>query len=186
MPRSVLSALFSVVVVAGSLVAAEPPKVSGTAKDFELPNLAGGETKLSKLTAKGPVVLIVLRGYPGYQCPICTVQVGEFIRKAADFKKTGAQVVFVYPGQGDGLKEHAEEFAMNKSIPDHFTFLLDPDFTFTNSYGLRWKAKNETAYPSTFIIDGERKVKFARISRTHGDRASAADVLKALDKMNDK
>ena len=117
---------------------------------------------------------------PGYQCPLCTKQVGELIGKADEFKKAGAQVVFVYPGQADKLKEKAGEFVKGKDYPAHFTLLLDPDYTFTNAYGLRWDAKNETAYPSTFVLDGKRKVTFAKVSTTHGDRAKVADVLKAV------
>ena len=57
---------------------------------------------------------------------------------------------------------------------------LDPDYKFTNAYHLRWDAKAETAYPSTFVIDAERKVQFAKVSKSHGDRASADEVLEAL------
>lgn len=156
------------------------PKVGDEAKDFELTAIGGEKMKLSKLTDAGPVVLVVLRGYPGYQCPICTKQFAELNAKADDFKKAGAQVVFVYPGPSDGLKAKAEEFVKGKDYPTHFTLLLDPDYTFTTAYGLRWDAKGETAYPSTFVLDGKRKVAFAKVSTTHGDRAKTADVLKAL------
>ena len=160
--------------------AAVGPKVDDEAKDFELASIGGEKVKLSKVTEGGPVVLVVLRGYPGYQCPICTKQFAEFRGKADEFKKAGAQVLFVYPGPPDGLKDRASEFVNGKDSPAHFTILLDPDYTFTTAYGLRWDAKNETAYPSTFVIDSKRKVTFARVSTTHSDRAKADDVLKAL------
>lgn len=156
------------------------PKVGEEAKDFELTALGGENVKLSKLTEGGPVVLVVLRGYPGYQCPICTKQFAEFRGKADEFKAAGARVVFVYPGPAEKLKEHAGEFVKGKDYPAHFHFLLDPDYAFTTAYGLRWDAKNETAYPSTFVIDGMRKVTFAKVSTTHGDRAKVDDVLKAV------
>lgn len=156
------------------------PKVGTEAKDFELSALGGANTKLSALVKDGPVVLVVLRGNPGYQCPICTRQFGEFVGKADDFKKAGAKVVFVYPGPSDKLKEKAAEFVKGKDYPDHFAILLDPDYTFTNVYGLRWDAKNETAYPSTFVIGKEGKVIYAKVSTTHGGRAPAAEALKAL------
>lgn len=160
--------------------ASDEPKVGEKAKDFELAALGGDKVKLSKLVESGPVVLVVLRGYPGYQCPLCTLQFGEFIGKAERFKKEGVQVVFVYPGPSENLEQRAGEFVKGKNYPAHFSILLDPDFAFTTAYGLRWNAKNETAYPSTFVIDGERKVLFAKVSRTHGDRSKADDVLKAL------
>ncbi|MGH9426884.1 MAG: peroxiredoxin family protein, partial [Terriglobia bacterium] len=160
--------------------ASEAPKVGEEAQDFELAGLEGDKVKLSTLVKSGPVVLVVLRGYPGYQCPVCTLQFGEFIGKANEFKKEGAQVVFVYPGPSDQLKDKAMEFVKGKSYPAHFSILLDPDFTFTNVYGLRWNAQNETAYPSTFVINRQQKIVFAKISHTHGDRSKAQDVLQAL------
>ena len=159
------------------------PKVGDEAKDFELPALGGEKgdaVKLSALTAKGPVVLVVLRGYPGYQCPLCTRQFGEFLGKADEFKAAKAQVVFVYPGPSDKLAGYAADFVKGKDYPKHFTVLLDPDYAFTNAYGLRWEAKNETAYPATFVIDAKRAVTFAKVSKTHGDRSSVANVLKAV------
>jgi peroxiredoxin len=166
---------------AGATQAADkPPAVGEVAKDFELSALGGDAVKLSKLTDAGPVVLVVLRGYPGYQCPLCTRQVGELIGQADAVKAAGGQVVLVYPGPADGLKSHAQEFVRGKDYPAHFHLVLDPDYSFTNSYGLRWDARNETAYPSTFVLDNSRKVRFAKVSKTHGDRAKAADVLKAL------
>jgi peroxiredoxin len=174
------------VLAAGWSAAAPPkaadigPKVGDEAKDFELTAIGGEKVKLSKLTESGPVVLVVLRGYPGYQCPICTKQFGEFRGKADEFKKAGAQVLLVYPGPADGLKDKAAEFVKGKDYPAHFTLLLDPDYTFTNAYGLRWDAKNETAYPSTFVIDGKRKVTFAKVSKEHGDRAKVQDVIAGL------
>lgn len=158
----------------------KPPAVGQVAKDFELVDLGGDGVKLSKLTEAGPVVLVVLRGYPGYQCPICTRQFGEYLGKADEFKEVGSQVVFVYPGPADQLHERAAEFVRGKDYPDHFRFLLDPNYKFTKAYGLRWDAKNETAYPSTFVIDGGCKVTFSKVSTTHGDRPNIADVLKAV------
>ena len=91
-------------------------------------------------------------------------------------------MVLVYPGPADKLKEHADEFAHGKGMPAGFNFLIDPDYTFTNQYGLRWDAKGETAYPSTFVIDRDATVRFAKVSKGHGDRASVGEVLKALAK----
>ena len=48
------------------------------------------------------------------------------------------------------------------------------------AYGLRWDAPSETAYPATFVIDRSGTVRFAQISRVHGGRTPAADVLAAL------
>ncbi len=159
---------------------ARPPAVGDTAKDFTLSNLSGKQIKLSDQLKKGPVVLLVLRGYPGYQCPLCTRQMGQFISNAAKLKSENATVLMVYPGTAKDLSKRAGEFTRNIKLPDNFQFLLDPDYKFTNAYGLRWDAKNETAYPSTFVISSDEKVKFAKVSKSHGNRSKAKDVLKAL------
>ena len=161
---------------------AQPPKVGETAPDFELKDLKDGKIKLSALSKKGPVILVVLRGFPGYQCPICTVQAGQLIGKAEQFAKANARVLLVYPGPSEGLKARADEFVRGKDIPANFYLVLDPDFKLTNRYGLRWKADGETSYPSTFVLDSKRKVLFAKTSRTHGDRAKVDEVLAALPK----
>jgi peroxiredoxin len=146
---------------------------------------AGEKSRANTFSATGrpcreSVVLVVLRGYTGYQCPLCSRQFGEFLGKADDFKAAGAQVVFIYPGPADKLTQYAGDFFKGKDYPLHFTVLLDPDYAFTNAYGLRWDAKNETAYPTTLVLDAKRTVTFAKISKTHAGRSTAADVLAAL------
>jgi peroxiredoxin Q/BCP len=186
--QATLASVLAATLVVGCASAAEPPvnakdicpKVGEEAKDFELSALGGEKVQLAKLTEGGHVVLVVLRGYPGYQCPLCTKQFGEFLGKADEFKKANARVVFVYPGPSKNLKDRAGEFVKNKDYPDHFQILLDPDYMFTNSYGLRWDADKETSYPSTFIIDTKRKVTFAKVSTNHGNRSKTEDILKAL------
>lgn len=156
------------------------PVVGSVAGDFQLSNLQGKTVKLSDQLKKGPVVLLVLRGYPGYQCPLCTRQVSQFISSAAKLKAAKATVLLVYPGFGKGLNAKADEFIRDQRLPDNFQFLTDPGFKFTNAYGLRWDARNETAYPSTFIIGTDGKVKYSKISKTHGNRSNAKEVLQKL------
>lgn len=156
------------------------PAVGDKALDFELPTLDGERVRLSKLVADGPLVVLVLRGYPGYQCPLCNVQVGQFLGSAKKFEAAKARIVSIYPGPSESLQEHAEEFVRGKTLPGNFYLVLDHDYKFTNAYGLRWEARNETAYPATFVIDREQKIRFAKISNTHGDRASAQQTLDAL------
>jgi peroxiredoxin len=159
---------------------AVPPKVGDKAIDFSLESVRDVTVKLANLTEKGNVVIVVLRGYPGYQCPICSRQVGELLKHADELAKTGTQVVFIYPGPSGLLKERAKEFIADRTIPKHFHMLLDPDYKFTNAYGLRWDAPRETAYPSTFVIARGGKIQYVKISKTHGGRATVKEVLEAL------
>jgi thioredoxin-dependent peroxiredoxin len=175
--------LASLAVLSFSLLlagAANPPEPGETAPNFTLSTLNDKPIELKQLTAKKPVLLVVLRGWPGYQCPLCTRQVNDFVSHASEFDAAGAQVLMVYPGPAADLKAHAQDFLQNKNWPNNFLFVVDPDYNFTKSYGLRWDARNETAYPSTFILDKENKVRFAHISKQHGDRLGSAAALKAL------
>ena len=125
---------------------------------------------------------MLLSGWPGYQCPFCTRQFAEYLTDAPRFEAAKARVLFIYPGPGDGLAGHAATFTAAKPMPAAFQLLLDPDFAYTNSYGLRWTAAKETAYPSTFVIDANGLVTFAHISREHGDRVPTSTVLEAVAK----
>ena len=71
------------------LAADTPPKVGGAAPDFELASVTGAKVKLSEVASQSPVVLIVLRGFPGYQCPLCNRQVGQYLKQAEKLKAAG-------------------------------------------------------------------------------------------------
>ncbi len=177
---ALLAASGLALLTAHAALAAPVPQVGGTLPSFTLNTPAGKPVALSSLLKKGPVVLVVLRGYPGYQCPFCTRQVGELTSNAAEFAKHKAQILLVYPGPSDSLQERATEFVPGKTIPANYTLVVDPGYTFLNKYSLRWDAPGETSYPSTFVLNKSGKVLFAKISREHGNRATAAEILKAL------
>ena len=155
--------------------------VGDAAIDFSLETLHQEKIQLSELNENNPVVLVVLRGWPGYQCPICTRQVAELIANAEEFKKNHANVLMVYPGPAEKLKDYATEFSDSFSFPQNFYFVFDPNYTMINKYGLRWDAPRETAYPSTFVIDENGIVVFAKVSETHGGRAEVEEILEALE-----
>lgn len=163
------------------LMHAQTPSIGEKAPAFSLNTPDGKAVSLLELTKKGPVVLIVLRGYPGYQCPYCVKQVHDFIENADKFSAAGTQVLLVYPGPPADLDQHAREFLVKQNpLPQNIHLVIDPDYTFTNQYGLRWDAPRETAYPSTFLIDRKGQIFFRKISKEHGDRSSAADILVEL------
>lgn len=175
--------LMAFVLTAATLPAtAAPPAVGEKAPDFALSTVEGRVVRLSSQYADGPVVLVVLRGYPGYQCPFCTRQVQDFLQHAANFGNQGARLLLVYPGPGRELGQRASEFLGDRKIPENFVLVLDPDYAFTNRYGLRWDAPHETAYPATFVIDKSGTVTYQKISNSHGDRTKASDILGILSR----
>jgi thioredoxin-dependent peroxiredoxin len=161
---------------------AAPPAVGDKAPDFALETPQGKQIRLSEAASDKPVVLVVLRGFPGYQCPMCNRQVQDFLQNGAALAGAAGRVILVYPGPPADLKARAEEFLSDKKIPANFELVLDPDYKFTNLYNLRWNAPQETAYPATFIIDPNGIIIFSNISKSHGGRVKAAEILAALRK----
>lgn len=179
---TILGALLSVLLV-GPVASAETPKVGDKAPDFVLSTPTGSSVQLSHQQTEGSVVLVILRGFPGYQCPYCQKQVHDFVEHAADFAAKDVKVLLVYPGPPAELDQHAKDFLTKQSeLPANIVLVTDPDYKVTNLYGLRWDAPHETAYPSTFILDKNGKVLFEKISHSHGDRVLAQEALDQLPK----
>ena len=165
--------------LAAPLLAA-PPGVGDQAPDFTAKTPSGDTVKFAEVTAEGPTVLVMLRGYPGYQCPACDRQVHDFLSNAKKFAKKNAEIVLIYPGPPADLDKRAEEFSADKNYPENFHLVLDPGYDVTNLYDLRWDAPDETAYPATFVMNPGRKVTYSLISDSHGGRTTAAQVLKQI------
>ncbi len=159
------------------------PAAGVKAPDFTLATLDNQKLRLADAASTGPVVLVFLRGWVGYQCPACDRQVGDLIANAGEFSERNARVLLVYPGPAEGLKDHAAEFISGKGLPGHFAFVTDPQMRAVSAYKLRWIAPRETAYPATFVIGPDRVVRHAKVSTTHGGRASAKEILGALDRL---
>jgi peroxiredoxin len=136
---------------------------------------------MSKEVVGHDLVLVVLRGFPGYQCPYCAKQVHDFVDHASGFAAKNTRVLLVYPGPPADLNQHAKEFLEKQAeLPSNVALVTDPDYKVTNLYGLRWDAPHETAYPSTFVLDKKGIIVFEKISHTEGDRLSAQDALDQL------
>ena len=161
----------------------EKVKMGDKAFNFSLKTIQGDKISLKDLYREKPVVLVVLRGWPGYQCPICTRQVGDLVAEADNFTKHGATVLMVYPGPSEDLQKHAKEFSQDFQFPENFYFTLDPSYIMVNKYGLRWNEPKETAYPSTYVIDKKGKVVFVKVSNSHGGRSTPEEIFGALDKL---
>lgn len=160
------------------------PAVGDSAVDFTLP-IVGSEAdlKLSDEIAKGPVVVVVLRGFPGYQCPLCSRQVGAIASRAKTIATKASRVILVYPGPATSLDKHAEQFIGSRTLPEPIVMVRDPDMKMVDAWGLRWKAPRETAYPATFVIDGDGKIVWEKVSDSHAGRSTAEDMIGALRKI---
>ncbi|SRR5258708_28442092 len=129
-------------------VTAETPEIGQKATEFSLSTPEGHPMSLSEFTSKGTVVLVVLRGFPGYQCPYCQRQVHDFLMNADKFAVLGTQVLLIYPGPPADLDQRAKEFLAKQNVlPANLHLVIDPDYKFTNQYGLRRMRRKRQPIP---------------------------------------
>lgn len=166
-----------------STAAANPSRLAegDRVRDFELPIVGGdGFLRLSDEVKQGPVVVIVLRGYPGYQCGICNRQVSALVSRARVLDNAVQRVVLVYPGEDSSLERRAEQFMGSRRLPDPMVMVRDDGMTAVTEWGLRWNKHHETAYPATYVIDSNGRVQWAKVSESHAGRSSVEEILKAV------
>lgn len=184
-----VSILASLAFAAMSLLAPSTLFAKGLGKgdaapEFNLPVVGEDEyLSLKDATKSGPVVVVVLRGFPGYQCPLCSSQVGALANRAAALEKLTKKVILVYPGEASMLDKHAEEFMGSRTLPSPLVMVRDPDMKMVNDYDLRWTAPRETAYPATFVIDKNGQIKWSKVSDSHGGRTTVEEILEQLRKL---
>src|SRR5882724_7225626 len=82
-------------VLFGTALFAETPAVGAKAPDFTLSTPTGKTVQMSKELHGHNLVLVVLRGFPGYQCPYCVKQVHDFVEHAAGFASKNVKVLLV-------------------------------------------------------------------------------------------
>lgn len=190
--RSICQAALSFLIMLGTVTApaAEPDaaskrlKVGEKVKDFELPIVGENDyLRLSNEYEQGPVVVVVLRGYPGYQCPICNRQVSALISRARRLSQEARRVVLVYPGQSAKLEKRAEQFMGSRRLPEPLVMVRDEGMRMIREWGLRWDAPRETAYPATYVIDRNGRIAWTKVSQSHAGRSSAEEILHALRKL---
>jgi len=163
--------------------ATELMPVGEKAINFDLPVVGGdGYIELQDEYKQGPVVVIVLRGYPGYQCSLCKQQVGALINRASRLKNEVHKVILVYPGKDEDLLRRAKQFMGSRRIPEPLVMVADPGMRMVESWGLRWNTPRETSYPATYLIKGNGRVAWKKISDSHAGRSSVEEILRELKK----
>lgn len=162
------------------------PKVGEKVPDFDLP-VVGQEDSFLQLSDEydqGIVVVIVLRGYPNYQCVNCSRQLSTLRNRARVLGEHVHRVVLVYPGEGSTLKQNAKRFVGSRKLPESFVVVRDQDMQMVDDWGLRWNKRSETAYPATFIVDKNGRVRWSKISESHAGRSTAEEILKEVRRLS--
>ena len=141
------------------------------------------QVKVTDYFGKKHLVLVFTRGFSGRLCPFCRIQSSRLVANYGEFANRDAEVLLVYPGDSEHLGEFIDaakttEKKQVDQIP--FPILLDSDLKAVNYLEIA----ADLAFPSTYILDKEGKVRFAYVGEAPNDRPSIKALLGQLDILN--
>ncbi len=147
--------------------------------------LVDREGKPASLTAwRGkPVVLVFMRGFPGFICPYCTTYTAQIATRYDEIKAAGAEVLVVYPTEEKDTDKVAEFVkACNEILTEEgeeglaFPVLLDPGLKVVQQYNIQ----GDLSRPSTFVLDAEGVIRYVYVGKDSADRPSVERILEEV------
>ncbi|MBB1377844.1 peroxiredoxin-like family protein [Pseudoalteromonas sp. SR43-2] len=164
------------------------------ASSFELPNQHGQSVQLTKLLAKGPVVVTF---YRGSWCPYCNLQLKALQAHLPEIHALGAQLVAISPQVPDGSMSESDISKMD------FLVLSDQNADVAVSYGVAWQVptfllehmrvdrgldlesvnngnSSVLPIPATFVLDKQGKVTWRYVDVDYRTRSEPEDIINAL------
>jgi peroxiredoxin len=182
--------------LAASGIAAGAVKQDDVAPDFTLPNARGDQVTLSKLLAKGPVVLTFYRG--GW-CPYCNLQLRAYQRILPEIRALGASLVAVSPEPPDQslstTEKNALEFEVLSDVKGDagrayrlvfdFSEELKQTYLAAGNDLSNWNADGEwhLPIPATYVIGRDGRVKLAFVDPEYRNRLEPAEIIAALRRL---
>lgn len=182
-----------------SASAAEPGALSvgDKAPNFTLTSVQGSEVELKDLLDEGPVVLTF---YRGEWCPFCNAALAGLQDSYAEIQSLGAEVVAISPQTIESSTNSREENDLDyivlsdpgNSVASDFgvAFQLPDQLLgkYKNSYGIDLAKFNDGADSSLplatlYVIDTNRKIKYAFVTDDHSKRADPSDVIEVLESL---
>jgi len=160
-----------------------------TAPEFELPDALGRTVRLIDLLNQGPVIFSF---YRGQWCPFCNLELRGLQRALVEVDAAGASLVAISPNTPDVSRETVKKlelefpvlsdrdnlvarqfnlvYAMTEENVDMYK-AIDRDVGEMNGTG-KW----ELPIPATYVVDGERTIRYAFIDLNHRRRAEPSEV----------
>ncbi len=142
------------------------PEVGDEAPEFNLPSAQGGQLRLSMRTARGPVVVVFLRGVWSEEDIAFFKTLAE---KEDEINHAGASVV----GVGILEPDEAREFVRETGVKSYV--LYDYVRVTTRQWGLLEKDREhgEYARPAVFIVGSDHKISASWV----GERPAVGEIL---------
>jgi len=128
---------------------------------------SGDVLDINELRDGRGMVLLIMRGFPGYVCPFCTAQTAAVLNRAEEFEKSGVRVALVFPGPADTVPiflDAVREYRRSSELP--VPILFDPELSATNSLG----ATGKLAKPTTVVLDRNGIIRYLYVGESFDDR----------------
>jgi peroxiredoxin len=180
--------------------------VGDKAPDFELPDATGRQVRLSELLREGPVVLAF---YRGEWCPYCNLTLRTWQERLGDLTSAGGRLVAIspqrpsnalsitekheltFPVLSDESQDVIRAFKLHFDLPpmlkDLYGNAWGLDLTQQNADGSWLDLTQQNAdgswslpVPGTFVIDRDRRIRFAFVPADYRVRAEPDDAVAAL------
>lgn len=177
-------------------VAAQAIGRGDAAPDFTLPNARGGQVTLSKLVAKGPVVLTFYRG--GW-CPYCNLHLRAYQRALPEIRALGASLVAISPELPDKSLSTAEKSALEFDVLSDvkgeagraYRLFFDLSDELKALYAAngndlaKWNADGEwhLPMPATYVIGTDGQVALAYVDAEYRNRLEPEQIVSALRRL---
>ena len=169
--------------------------------DFEYVTPFSAGHTLADTAAKAPKTALVFLRYWG--CPLCQYDIHLLAQAHADITAHGGQLLVVLQSDPVSL---AEKLGDEKALP--FPIICDPDQKLYKEFAIAPAASmakmadlkmvgriikatklgfkhgeyegDEQQLPAAFVVDGERKILYARYAKSVSDMPGAAELAKLL------
>ena len=189
MPRTRILILVAVAVLAGCRRSEEPVRTSHPQVGQPFPytrflNGSGQVVDVGTWTGKKNVLLVFMRGFPGYVCPKCTRHTAQLIERHDEFTTRNTQVLLVYPGPTESIPQFVK--AVRELLTSTVTgelplpILLDVDLAAVKAVGIQ----GDLAWPASFIIGVDGLIKYGYIGKSYLDRPTVDEILQAVDRLS--
>lgn len=143
-------------------------------------NSNGEVINIEELSAKKNILLVVLRGFAGSVCLVCSSQTIALSNSVDEFSKRNTEIILVYPGEAESIPHFVssvQNLESEFSLP--FPIVLDADLSLVTKF----KINGSLAKPSTLLIDKDGIIRYAYVGKHPGDRPTIPSLLDIIDKL---
>lgn len=167
-----------------------------TCPDFELKNAHGNIVSLDEQLKNGPQVISF---YRGAWCPYCNLEIRALKENLSAFRQLGADLIAISPqipdkslAQEDELKlefevlsdtdnQLARQFGLVFTLPEEIQAIYDAfEIDVADHNG---DDKFELPIPATYIIDSDKKIRYAFVNADYTQRLEPSIIIEELQKL---